>query len=66
LTVLAAALSDAAGAAVDTASVRERSKSLGIKRVPSERRTPECLARFLPAEIGKWAVPIRASGLSME
>jgi hypothetical protein len=29
-------------------------------------QTPEFLARFLPAEIEKWAVPIRASGLSMD
>jgi len=59
-------LSDAASAAVDTPSVRARIESLGINMVPPERRTPEFLARFLPAEIEKWAVPIRASGLSMD
>ena len=59
-------LSSAASAAVDTPSVRERIEGLGINMVPPERRTPEFLARFLPAEIAKWAVPIRASGLSMD
>jgi hypothetical protein len=46
--------------------VRERIEGLGINMVPPETRTPEFLARFLPAEIEKWAVPIRASGLSMD
>jgi tripartite-type tricarboxylate transporter receptor subunit TctC len=59
-------LSYAASAAVDTPSVRERIESVGINMVPPEHRTPEFLARFLPAEIEKWAVPIRASGLSMD
>jgi hypothetical protein len=38
---------------------------VGINMVPAEQRTPEFLARFLPAEIEKWAKPIRASGLSL-
>jgi tripartite-type tricarboxylate transporter receptor subunit TctC len=59
-------LSGAASTAVDTPSVRERIESLGINMVPSEQRTPEFLARFLPAEVERWAKPIRASGLSME
>ncbi|HEY3641509.1 MAG TPA: hypothetical protein VGL31_10455 [Xanthobacteraceae bacterium] len=28
--------------------------------------TPEYLAKFLPAEIAKWADPIKASGVSMD
>jgi len=59
-------LSSAASAAVDTPAVRERIEGLGINMIPPERRTSEFLARFLPAEIEKWAVPIRASGLSMD
>jgi tripartite-type tricarboxylate transporter receptor subunit TctC len=59
-------LSGAASAAVDTPSVRERIEGVGINMVPAEQRTPEFLARFLPAEIEKWAKPIRASGLSMD
>jgi tripartite-type tricarboxylate transporter receptor subunit TctC len=59
-------LSSAASAAMDTPSVRERIETLGINMIAPERRTPEFLEHFLPAEIAKWAVPIRASGLSME
>jgi tripartite-type tricarboxylate transporter receptor subunit TctC len=59
-------LSSAASAAVDTPSARERIEGLGINMVPAETRTPEFLARFLPAEIERWAVAIRASGLSMD
>ena len=59
-------LSSAASTAMDTPSVRERIESVGINMVPAEQRTPAYLARQLPIEIEKWAVPIRASGLSME
>jgi tripartite-type tricarboxylate transporter receptor subunit TctC len=59
-------LSRAATAALDTPSVRERIENVGINMVPVEQRTPDDLARLLPAEIEKWAVPIRASGLSMD
>jgi tripartite-type tricarboxylate transporter receptor subunit TctC len=59
-------LSSAASAAVDTPAVRARIEGVGINMVPAERRTPEFLARFLPTEIEKWAVPIRASGVSMD
>jgi tripartite-type tricarboxylate transporter receptor subunit TctC len=63
---IARRLSSAASAAVDTPSVRERIEGVGINMVPAEQRTPEFLVRFLPAEIEKWAKPIRASGLSMD
>jgi tripartite-type tricarboxylate transporter receptor subunit TctC len=59
-------LSSAASAALDTPSVRERIESVGINMVPAEQRTPDYLARMLPAEIEKWAVPVRASGLSVD
>jgi hypothetical protein len=51
---------------MDTPSVRERIETVGINMVPAEQRTPAYLTRLLPAEIEKWAVPIRASGLSMD
>ena len=59
-------LSSAASATVEMASVRERLESIGITVVPPESRTPEYLAKFLPAEIEKWAGPIKASGVSMD
>ncbi len=59
-------LSSAASAAIDTPAVRERIETLGINMIAPERRTPEFLAQFLPDEIANWAIPIRASGLSMD
>jgi hypothetical protein len=40
---------------VDTKSARERIEGVGLSAVPPESRTPEFLAKFLPAEIEKWA-----------
>jgi tripartite-type tricarboxylate transporter receptor subunit TctC len=59
-------LSNAVSAAMDTRAVIERFESLVVSAVPPERRTPEYLAKWVPAEIEKWAGPIRASGVSMD
>jgi tripartite-type tricarboxylate transporter receptor subunit TctC len=59
-------LSNAASATMDTASVREHIESLGISAVPPEMRTPEYLAKWVPAEIARWAGPIKASGVSID
>ena len=59
-------LSSAASAALDTPVVRTRIEGLGINMVAPQERTPEFLASFLPAEIKKWAAPIKASGVSIE
>jgi tripartite-type tricarboxylate transporter receptor subunit TctC len=59
-------LNKAAGEAIDTPMVRERYAVLGVTVVPPQRRSPEYLAKFIPAEIEKWAGPIKASGVSGE
>jgi tripartite-type tricarboxylate transporter receptor subunit TctC len=59
-------LSKAASDAIDTPSVRERFAMLGVTVVAPERRSPEYLAKYIPAEIEKWAGPIKASGVSGE
>ena len=59
-------LSSAASAALDTPAVRARIEGLGINMVAPQERTPEYLSEFLPAEIKKWAAPIKASGVSIE
>ena len=59
-------LSSAASAALDKPSVRARIEGLGINMLAPQERTPEFLASFLPAEIKKWAAPIKASGVSIE
>jgi len=59
-------LAKASNDAVETAAVRERFKSLGVTIPVPERRTPEYLAKFVPAEIERWAGPIKASGVSID
>jgi tripartite-type tricarboxylate transporter receptor subunit TctC len=52
--------------AVGTAAVRQRLNDLGMSPAAPDRRSPEFLVRFIPAEIEKWAAPIRASGISVD
>ncbi|HEY8440908.1 MAG TPA: tripartite tricarboxylate transporter substrate-binding protein, partial [Xanthobacteraceae bacterium] len=59
-------LHDATVGALDRASVQEKIKEMGGAIVAPERRSPEYLRRFVETEIAKWAVPIRATGLSMD
>jgi tripartite-type tricarboxylate transporter receptor subunit TctC len=59
-------LNKAAGEAIDTPMVRERYAGLGVTVVPAQRRSPDYLAKYIPAEIEKWAGPIKASGVSGE
>ena len=58
-------LNDAAIAALRTPVMQERLKAIGSDLVGPERMSPEYLARFVAAEIKKWAEPIRASGLQL-
>jgi len=51
---------------LDDAAIRSRLEELGLEIVPAERRTPEYLAQFVPAEIARWAKPIREAGISAE
>jgi tripartite-type tricarboxylate transporter receptor subunit TctC len=57
-------LNDAVSQTIDTKSVRDHLERLGVAIVPLERRSPEYLARFVRAEIEKWALPIRAAGVA--
>jgi hypothetical protein len=41
-------------------------QALATDLVSPDRRTPDYLQRFVAAEIAKWAVPIRASGVSVD
>jgi tripartite-type tricarboxylate transporter receptor subunit TctC len=59
-------LNKAAGETIDTPMVRERYAGLGVTVVPPQRRSPDYLAKYIPAEIEKWAGPIKASGVSGE
>jgi tripartite-type tricarboxylate transporter receptor subunit TctC len=59
-------LAKASNDAVETPAVRERFNSIGVTIPAPERRTPEYLAKFVPAEIERWAGPIKASGVSAD
>jgi hypothetical protein len=49
-----------------TPTVRERMASLGAVLVSDERATPQYLGQFVKSEIAKWAVPIKASGVTID
>jgi tripartite-type tricarboxylate transporter receptor subunit TctC len=59
-------LSEAASATIDTPSVRERLREIGVSTVTRERRSPDYLQKFVEAEIEKWAVPIKSAGVTAE
>ena len=59
-------LNEAASATIDTPSVRERLREIGVSTVAPERRSPDYLQKFVEAEIEKWAVPIRSAGVTAE
>jgi tripartite-type tricarboxylate transporter receptor subunit TctC len=52
--------------AVGTPAVQQRLKELGMSPAAPDRRSPEFLAKFIPAEIEKWAAPIKASKISVD
>ena len=59
-------LSRAAIESVETPSVVERIEGIGYNVPPPDRRTPEFLAKFVPAEIEKWGKVIKAGGISAD
>jgi tripartite-type tricarboxylate transporter receptor subunit TctC len=59
-------LAGASNEAVETSAVRERLESLGVVVPGPERRTREYLLKFVPAELERWAVPIKASGVTAD
>jgi tripartite-type tricarboxylate transporter receptor subunit TctC len=59
-------LAKASNEAVETPALIERYRGIGVTIPAKERRTPEYLAKFVPAEITRWAGPIKASGASVD
>ena len=59
-------LHDATVQAVATAAVAPRLRELGMSAAPPDRRSPEFLAKFVESEIAKWAIPIKAAGISVD
>jgi tripartite-type tricarboxylate transporter receptor subunit TctC len=59
-------LHDAIAKTMDTQTVREFFRKLGVSVVTSDRRSPDYLATFVQSEIDKWAKAIRASGVAAQ
>ena len=59
-------LHDAALDAMHTPAVRDRLTELGAEIAPDDQATPQYLGDLVKSEIAKWAVPIKASGVSVE
>jgi tripartite-type tricarboxylate transporter receptor subunit TctC len=52
--------------AMKTPAVRDKLESAGLRFVSDDRTTPEYLEKFVQSEIAKWAVPIKAGGISVD
>ncbi len=59
-------LHDAVVRAQAMAPVPQRLRELGMTPAAPDRRSPEFLAKFVQAEIDKWAAPIKAAGISID
>jgi len=59
-------LHDAALAAMHTPAVRERLAGLGAEIVSDDEAMPQHLGEYVKSENAKWAVPIKASGVTVE
>jgi tripartite-type tricarboxylate transporter receptor subunit TctC len=59
-------LHDAAIKAMNVPSLRARMEAIGTDLVSADRTDSAYLKRFVSSEIEKWAVPIKASGVSVE
>ena len=63
---IVAKLNRATVEAMKTPLVRDKLESAGLQFVSDDRTTPQYLATFVQSEIAKWAVPIKASGVSVD
>jgi hypothetical protein len=61
-----ARLNKAAVDAISTPSVKEKLAGLGAEVATGEQTTPAYLGRLVKSETEKWAVPIKASGVSVD
>ncbi len=59
-------LNKAAVEAIATPAVREKLAGLGAEVASGNRTTPQYLGQLVKSEVEKWAVPIKASGVSVD
>jgi tripartite-type tricarboxylate transporter receptor subunit TctC len=65
-TAIVQRLHEATIAMMDTPSLQNRLRELGVELVEPELRSSEYLRTFVESEIKKWAAAIKASGVSMD
>ena len=63
---IVAKLNDALGKAMDKPEVQNRLQQIGGEVVARDRRSPDYLRQFVTSEIAKWAVPIKAAGITID
>jgi tripartite-type tricarboxylate transporter receptor subunit TctC len=59
-------LNAAVNEAMNSPALQDRMHELGVTLVAPERRSPDYLGKFVVGEIGKWASPIKAAGISLD
>jgi len=59
-------LNDVTHAAMETPAVKARFNDIGVIGMPSERRGPDYLAKYVVEEIARWEGPIKAAGLQVD
>lgn len=59
-------LNKAAVDAINTPAVKEKLAGLGAEVATGDQTTPQYLGQLVKSEIEKWAVPIKASGVSVD
>jgi len=59
-------LNDVTHAAMETPAIKTRLNDIGVIGMPSERRGPEFLAKYVVEEIARWEGPIKAGGLQVD
>ena len=59
-------LAKAVSETIDTPWVQDRFRAMGVVVPPPKSRSPEFFANFIKNETERWAVPIKASGVSVE
>jgi tripartite-type tricarboxylate transporter receptor subunit TctC len=59
-------LNKAAVDAINTPAVKEKLAGLGAEIATGDQTTPQYLGQLVKSETEKWAVPIKASGVSVD
>jgi tripartite-type tricarboxylate transporter receptor subunit TctC len=51
---------------IEDPAIKKRLQELGLEILPTDQRTPEYLAKYLPEEVARWKKVIAAAGIKVE